>query len=285
MKLQDKAVLVNFTGRCWSARKYDKKVTRKVENIYDTSNAGRWNKVLIQLDKLKEITGLISEFRRYHYFVTVPWENNCALLPSDNIIGYSNKARDFKEKFNNLKTEFIADFPQLKENAEASLNEMFRESDYPTLRNLEDKFEFTTSLQPIGNVDDIRVNLHEEELVRIKEEYAILEQEALANGMKKVWDRTYEAVKHIVEKVSTYSPESKGQSNFRDTLISNVTDLVQILPALNIINDPNLEKMRRELEQKICTIQPHNLRNDAQLRDDTVEVAKDLLNRMSGFTS
>jgi len=285
MKLQNEAMLVNFTGRCWSARKYDKKVTRKVENIYDTSNAGRWNKVLIQLDKLKEITQLISEFRRYHYFVTVPWENNCALLPSENIIDYGNKAREFKEKFSNLKTEFIAEFPQLKENAEASLNGMFRESDYPALRDLDDKFEFTTSLSPIGTVDDIRINIREEELVRIKEEYAILEQTALANGMKKVWDRTYEAVKHIIEKVSSYSPESKGANSFRDTLISNVTDLVQILPALNIINDPNLEKMRKELEQKICTIQPHNLRNDAQLRNDTIEVAKDLLSRMSGYTS
>ena len=61
MILQNKAMLVSFTGRCWSARKYDKRVTRKVENIYDTSDSGRWNKVLIQLDKLKVITKLISD--------------------------------------------------------------------------------------------------------------------------------------------------------------------------------------------------------------------------------
>ena len=285
MILQNKAMLVSFTGRCWSARKYDKRVTRKVENIYDTSDSGRWNKVLIQLDKLKVITKLISEFRRFHYEMTVPWGKNSALIPSEHIMKYSEKEREFKEEFNRLSKEFIDSFPQLKENAKASLNEMYRESDYPSVETLRDKFEFTTFLQPIGTIDDIRVNLQADELVRIKEEYAKLEQETLANGMKKVWERAHEAVKHVVNKLVEYNPDNKGQSSFRDTLITNVIDLVELLPALNIVNDPNLEDMRRELEQKICTIQPPNLRNDAQLRNDTVEVAKDLMNRMDGFSS
>ena len=283
MELQKKAIIVNFTARCWSARKYDKNVTTKVENIYGASNSGRWNKVLGQLNKIAEINQLINSFRRYHYSMTLPWENNCGLLPSEHIFEYSNKAREYREKFDKLSKEFLGEYPMFKENARAFLNGMFKDSDYPSIHDLEDKFEFTVSLQPVPQVGDFRVNIQNDELVRIKEEYAKLEQETLANGMKKVWQRTFDAIKHIIEKLSEYNPDNKKKSSFRDTLITNVTELVGLLPALNIVNDPKLEEMRRELEQRICTIEPHNLRNDAQLRSDTVEVAKDIMGRMSGF--
>ena len=95
----------------------------------------------------------------------------------------------------------------------------------------------------------------------------------------------FDAVSHIVERLSEYNRGTKKKSRFHDTIIGNVTELVGLLPALNIVDDPKLEEIRRELEQKICTIDPHNLRNDAKLRDNTISVAKDLIDRMGGFAS
>jgi len=285
MIIQEKAVLVNFTAKGWSARKYDRKVSKKIENIYNADSAGRYNKVLVAMDKLNEITQLVSAFRRYHYKMTMPWDNHCALLPSAHIMKYGDEERLAKEKHEKLVREFIDEYPRLKENAKVSLNGMYREEDYPPVEKIKGKFEFGAFIQPIADGNDFRVGVQKEELVRIKAEYAKREQEVLANGMGAIWQRTFDAVKHIADKLSEYNPDTKAKNSFRDTLIGNVVELVGLLPALNIIDDPKLEDMRRELEQRICTIQPENLRNDAQLRRDTAEIAKDMLKRMDGFSS
>jgi len=283
--LRETCVLMGFTGRCWTARKYDKDVTKKVENIYDAKDSGRWNKVLLNLEKLKEINKNINEFRRYHYKVTAPWTNDLAILPNDNIFEYGNIARKHRELHENLVAEFLAVYPQLKEDAKIVLNGMYKESDYPSVEVLEDKFEFRTFTQPIPHISDFRLDLQEDELNRIKAEYRQLEKENLQNAMSKVWQRTYDAVNHIIEKLTDYNPDNKKKSTFRDSLISNVTELVGLLPALNLTNDVNLENMRKELEQKICTVEPENLRNDALLRKNTIDIAKDLATRMKGYQS
>ena len=43
-------------------------------------------------------------------------------------------------------------------------------------------------------------------------------------------------------------------------------ELVDLLPRLNISDDPALESMRRRLAENLCPVEPDDLRADAGLR-------------------
>jgi hypothetical protein len=95
--------------------------------------------------------------------------------------------------------------------------------------------------------------------------------------MKDVWQRLYDKVKHIEERLANPS------AVFRDTMLENARELCELLPRLNFADDPTLEQMRREVEQKLVSYHPDALRNDPDLRRDTAAKAKEIMDRMSVF--
>lgn len=73
--LTEKAMLVRLSISQWTARKYDKKISREVASLHNTSSdAGRYNKVLIAKQAIEAIQKIVSESRTYHYINTLAWE-------------------------------------------------------------------------------------------------------------------------------------------------------------------------------------------------------------------
>ena len=128
-------------------------------------------------------------------------------------------------------------------------------------------------------VQDFRVDLGEHELERIKEETEERIREQLQAGIKDLWDRLYKVVNHMANKLS--DPDAK----FHNTLIGNAIEIVELLPKLNLTNDPDLERIRREVEQKLCRFNPDTLRQNPFIREeaasDAVRLVEEISNRMN----
>ncbi len=54
--------------------------------------------------------------------------------------------------------------------------------------------------------------------------------------------------------------------NFKNSLVNNIADLVDILPEMNLTNDPKLAEIAEKIKQDICVFDPEELRNDEQTR-------------------
>jgi predicted secreted Zn-dependent protease len=121
------------------------------------------------------------------------------------------------------------------------------------------------------------VQIASEELSRIQQDVERRVQEASASAMKDVWQRLYDKVKHIEERLANPS------AVFRDTMLENARELCGLLPRLNFADDPQLEAMRQEVEQKLVSFHPDALRNDPDLRQDTAAKAKEIMEKMSVF--
>jgi len=81
--LNEKAMLVKLSVSQWTARKYDKKVSQEINDQYSAHDAGRYNKVLIAQEEIKKISKVASQARSFHYFNTLPWDDNGSrILPS-----------------------------------------------------------------------------------------------------------------------------------------------------------------------------------------------------------
>ena len=280
IKLSNKAMLISLNISSWTARRYDKKITKKVEDEFNAKDSGRFNKILISLDKIKGIQKVASEARDYHYEQTLPWgDSGTRILPSASYMTYTARMRELKAKFEFEVNAFLSVYPTLKEDAKIRLNGMYREEDYPNIETITNKYSFSVSVLPLPDAEDFRVDLQGDEVGKIQREIESRVAEAQDNAMKDIWDRLYEKVSRMADKLS----DKNGI--FRDTLVQNTIDLCNILPNLNISNNPKLEEMRREVENKLCGYVPQELRDNEHVRSMAAQDAQRILDSMSGYVS
>ncbi len=276
--LSQKAMLVKLSISQWTAKKYDKTVSDKIAADYNADvSSGRYNKVLIARDAINSILRIAHEARSYHYENTLPWgDDNYRMLPAANYMLYSAEIRKFKAAFEAEVNAFVNAYPALVNDAKKRLNGMFNSADYPDQTAIRAYYDMDAAVTPLP-ADDFRVTLQADELKTIRADIETRTKQAQAEAMRDLWNRLYGAVDHMAERLS-------GKDNvFRDTLVQNVIDLCSLLPRLNVSEDQELEKMRREVEERLCKTTPQELRNNNKKRKQVGKDADGILSAMAGY--
>lgn len=279
MNLNDRALLVQLNISQWTARKYDKRTTKEVAVSHGVAeNVGRYNKSLLPMnDQLDLIHKKSNQIRAKFYDNTLPWGiEGTQLLPTANYLEFMTDFRKEKGAWQWLVNVFNMNFESYVEDARRTLGSLFDPNDYPQPSAIEGKFKMDLAVFPVPTTD-FRVKLSSDELSRIQQDVERRVQEASASAMKDVWQRLYDKVKHIEERLANPS------AIFRDTMLDNARELCDLLPRLNFADDPTLEAMRQEVEQKLVSYHPDALRNDPDLRRDTAAKAKEIMDRMAVF--
>lgn len=273
--IHEKAVLIRLSMSQWSGRKYDSQISKQVEEQYNATNAGRWNKVLVPITAIKELTQLTNEARRYHYYHTLPWSDEGArLCPSVLFLDHKLKLNEYERMFWGKVQNFKDHYEEYKLAAKQFLNGMYKETDYPPLSELSNKFNFQITVSPIANSSDFRNTLVKSEYEKISRQYDDMLQSAVQNAMKDVWTRLYTVIKHMADKLKD------EDAIFRDSLVGNIVQLTQLLPKLNVANDTGLESMRKEIERQLADSDPTRLREDNSYREDTAKKAQEIVDKM-----
>ena len=74
---------------------------------------------------------------------------------------------------------------------------------------------------------------------------------------------------------------------FRDSMIENVRDLVDVVPRLNVFEDAELAGLCREVEDRIARVDPDVLRPsrryDPRAREQVKQDADELAARFAGY--
>ncbi len=123
---------------------------------------------------------------------------------------------------------------------------------------------------------DFRVSIGSEELTRIQQDVERRVKDAEQAALKDVWQRLYDRVKHMAEKLAD------PKAIFRDSMLENTREICALLPRLNFSDDPHLEAMRQQVEATLLK-HPEALRNDPDLRQDTAAEAKKIMDAMGAF--
>jgi hypothetical protein len=95
--------------------------------------------------------------------------------------------------------------------------------------------------------------------------------------MEDCWTRLHGVVSSMAERLS--DPEKI----FRDSLVENVVELVDLLPRLNLTGDSRLEDMRQVVAKKLTRHDPQTLRENQHVRKETAKAAEDILQAMAGY--
>ena len=277
--LGNKAMLVRLAIKQWSVRKYDRNVTQKIANDYQTTvDAGRYTKVLLAINAIRKMSKIANEVRSYHYERTLPWYDwGPRLLPAANYLEYTQKIQFYKTEFEKAVNEFVQNYQTYIDEAKNRLNGMFNQSDYPDPAAISSFYGFKVSVDPLPDKDDFRVSLGESEVAAIQADIETRTREAQAAGMRELWTRLHDAVDSMVERLSD------DKAIFRDSLIGNLSDLVSLLPKMNIADDKDLDAMSRQVEKKLCGFKPDQLRADKNSRRKAAKAAKSILDDMAGY--
>jgi hypothetical protein len=270
-----RALLSSLRISSWSARKYDKKVTAETNAAHGAdSDAGRYNKMLLPGDasSYKALTSHIAATRVLHYEQTLAWsDDGWRLLPVLNYQKYTDKLRQARHTYDSLLGDFLADYPSLQAAARVKLNGMYREDDYPA--DVSSKYGFAIEFAPVPAGGDFRVALSQAEIDVIATRTEDRVKSAFEAAHKDAVKRLYECVSRIHERLA------QPNAIFRDSLISNASELCDVLSRMNITEDINLDALRQQTVS-LATVSADTLRNDPVTRIQTANDAQTILDSM-----
>lgn len=277
--ITERAMLAAVHISIWTAVKHDRKISRDVASQHGAhQGAGRYNKQLLRgADKLDELRTLAGQIRQYFYKITLPWsDEGFRLLPSNFYFDLMAKMREFEASFEQGVESFLTVYPQYIDQVRPELNGLFREEDYPAPSKLRDKFGVKLEILPIPSGGDFRVQMSADEQARVSREIDANVRQSLTRGTEDLWKRLREVVSHMVDRLN--EPESR----FHASLVTNVFDLVEILPRLNVNGDAELNRFAEQIRQRLCNYTAQDLKKHDLLRVTTATDAADLVAQMDG---
>jgi hypothetical protein len=228
-------------------------------------------------DYLDRVHKKTTYIREKFYTNTLPWGmEGTMMLPTSNYLAFMTEFRKEKNDWMTLVNDFTSNYGQLKDDAKRILASLYEEADYPSQSDIERKFKMDMAIFPVPSTD-FRCQIASDELTRIQQDVEARVANAQAEAMKEVWNRLYDRVKHMAEKLAD------PKAIFRDTLVENLQEQCKMLTRLNFMDDPNLESLRQQVEGTLASHHPDALRNDPDLRRDTAAEAKAIMDKMSVF--
>ncbi len=172
------------------------------------------------------------------------------------------------------------------EDAQVRLGDMFSSEDYPSVEKIKGAFAFEVRILPVPVSSDFRVDIGDAQADDIRLALENATQEAIQTAMHDAFERISSAVSHMAEKLRAYKPGSEGnraEGVFRDSLVDNIRELVQVLPSFNLTNDENLKILTSRLNRELCLHDAAELRDSEDLRGDIATCAETILKDVSDY--
>lgn len=280
------SMLVEFNASVWTARKLDKSTTDEVVQNKNAAakDAARVNKHLLAgRTELDVITQAVNRARQFVYDNTLPWSDaGLRLLPTQNFQKFAERMNAFDDEFEALVKSFVAIYPSLITAQAMALGDMFRRDDYPTANEIMTKFSFRVNYMPVPVAGDFRVDVGNQAQDELREQLERLANERIDSAMADVRRRLGEHLKRMSDRLTTdtVAGETKRR-RFHDSLVDGALELCDLVKALNIVGDADLETARRGLSDCLLGVTPEELRQNDAVREDTKKAVDSILDKFS----
>lgn len=285
-KLSSSALIVNLSLSVWTGRKLDKRVSEEVDQAKSTkTRAGNYNKNLLAGDtKLANITKIANACRSWLYSYTQPWgDNGDRILPVSSLLDFKSRLTDYERQFGDAVNEFLNDYDTLVAAAAFQLGDLFNREDYPTRESITSKFAFRYSITPLPQAGDFRVDIGNDGLKELQDQYERVMTERVEGAMREAWDRLHDCLTRMSERLADDTDENGDVKRkiFRDSLVENAVEICGLLKTFNITGDLRMDEMRKQLEDAIRNVDAQTLRDSDHLRQETKRKVDAILDKFS----
>lgn len=290
--LKEKAVLMRFSAGLPGEQRQDHVVTEDVKRDKSLGQrSGKWEKFLFPPEALKSIKAKQNEARAYHDAVTLPFDTGIGILPAALIAEYGDRMRQFKGEIENLvESDFLANPEKWIEWAQREHNGTFDPDNYPGCERVNGAIEF----QP----EEFRATMRPKFYFR-SEPLPVPDSTHFANTVAsllgtdldsvnaRVRDASLEAQRELMKRIMApvkhmAATLAKDKPRIFDTLIENIKVICKLAPALNLADDPGLNKLVQECES-LTKYAPETLRESETSRTEARKAAEAMVAKLAGY--
>lgn len=279
--LVERAMVMNLSIGMWQGYRLDREASRKVTTQANAdADAARVNKHLIPKALLAPVVTAANSVRTHFYANTLPWRDNGDRLMTKKLyLKFVPEHQELVKAFNEEVGTFIdTSYPVAVEQAEFRMGELFRHDDYPTPDQLRRRFYINLDIDALTTSGDFRVAIDEEHADRIRARMEKAAEQRVQTAMTDVWKRIADTVGRMHERLS--SPKAV----FHQTTISNVEELAEMLPGLNVMDDPKIEQIREMIVGRLVGVDVKAARADTDYRKAIASDAQVVLDRVAHIT-
>lgn len=272
------AMLSELSISQWTGRKKDRKASKDVtlDNNAESGVANVHKKLLGNCAELDAVHKLTGNIRNIHYNMTMPWsDTGLRLLPTAQYFKYHKAMTDLENQWRSATNKFLQSYQWEISQAQAKLGDLFDASEYPTTDALTSKFAFNLNYIPLPDAGDFRIDVGNDAVDEVKSSYNDYYSRQLTKAMEDVWTRLHTALTRMSERLDYDADDDKRV--FRDTLVSNVTDMVELLDVCNVTGNVQMTAMRDKLSDAMYGITADALREDAHTRMETKRAVDDAI--------
>lgn len=281
--LSSRALLVAFTCHWWDGVTMDQKITGETNNKYQSE--GRYNKRLVPLKDLLPMRSARIAAQKIHKTYTLAWSDDGWRCLSS--AAYFEYDRDLRAAIDLAEKEYDTFAKRYKDILEdkAKTDKSFNPKHYPTVGEIRNKYGFHRYFKPVPVSSDLRVELSDDALAAVRASIDEDQQARIKVATFDIAARIKETVGYMVQRLRDYVPATKNDkasNTFHDSLITNVRELCDLLPKINITGDSRIETMAADLT-KILPEKIDTLRDNEKVRLSTADAADKILQRVSDF--
>lgn len=287
-QVNERLMLVRLSEHQWYPRKYDREVSEEIARLHGAQSAeaaGRYNKLLVELESIKPLKRAFSDLKAMHYQYTLPWSDRGErVLPVDLYWEYTEKVREAREKIERLARDFaFNEYERQRDLAKVRLNGMFREQDYPTPHDVFYRFGIDVKFQPLPDPDDCRVwGLGDQAAEQIRAEVKAGLEAATQAAQQEVVDQLVGRGQEFIAKVRAY--DQGDAKKLYSTAVENLRDVVQlVLRGLNVTGDLALTDLAKQLGDLIEDTDIEKLKNGEDLRKQKTAQVEATLAKFGGI--
>ena len=303
--LRQRALLVKLTTKRFGISKKDQSATTETAVAQSASESSvsvvkqtipRNNPQYKALDKF--MSKSTNAFRN----MCGEWDGDWKIISGPGFGPLNEFVDNVKMEVERLKVELRKALPSILANAPRELGKMYDARDYPEVDVIIDAFQvvFDSDIIPERS-NNLMIGLDDERIEKLVTEANAKDVQRTKDLNAHTHGRVSEALNGMIESLDTFGEDidnSKRTRTFRDTLVSNMADVADVLKGLNIGGDPALDKLADDITAKLTKVDapalrgakvkgdnrtPEMIEKDASdLRKEVSDRAKELANDLDG---
>ena len=206
--------------------------------------------ILQYMPEVKNLNKCLAKYRARHAELTLPWEDRgFRLLATSLFMDYNAEFKKYKQEFLDMRQHAYDNYHFILQKAIAASNYKYATEHFPSQEDILNKFDMEYVPSPVPESGHLALDIPKQELDELREsmESEFADRFAVAN--KQAWDKLFKMLSDMSNKLTEADEDTKKR--FHDSFLENAKDLCKLLTHLNISDDPDLERARKQLEDAL----------------------------------
>lgn len=249
-----------------------------------TQDGGEWRTRLWgkRNRKYRNLVNSISKARVYLKEMTLASDvRGERILKTSAFMDVKTKMKMLEERYWESVRKFLTGYDDMVAVEKQRLAGLGVNVAFPTREQIETKFRFDIWFGGIPEGDDLvrkyGLSLPLDEVRRIADKAEEKTKQQVAKAMLETWKRVFNTVYDMAVKLA------EEDYKFRDSLVGNIRSLVGLLPHLNLTDDPQLEEIRTQIEEKLLSKSAAEIKKDPETRKKVAKSALDISTQMASI--